>query len=361
MQAFPKPEGQLFPGVAILLLAVVALAPFWSRGGRAGSRTGQTRRGWKQWASLALGILAALHAAAFVAVLAARRLTVDFGAIELRASDATQLLLRGALLAAVGLALHPAARARLREVTWPQGAWLVAALAAMWLSLGPSPTSMGRPLDLAAPYGVLYAFVPGFDGVRVPARFWMVGLLALSVLGGIGAARLSRTRRGLALLGLAWVLCLAEARIDPFVVNGAGPVPGFNAPEPRLRGRAEAPAVYAAVARQPPGAVLAELPLGLPDFDLRAMYYSTFHWRKLLNGYSGFTPAHYGRLVAALGRTSASADEAWAALETSGASTVLIHETAYPDDGGPRLTAGLRARGARELFRGGGDVLLTLR
>jgi hypothetical protein len=74
--------------------------------------------------------------------------------------------------------------------------------------------------------------------------------------------------------------------------------------------------------------VLAELPLGLPDFDLRAMYYSTFHWRKLVNGYSGFTPAHYGRLVAALGRTSASADEAWAALETSGASTVLIHEAA---------------------------------
>ena len=90
----------------------------------------------------------------------------------------------------------------------------------------------------------------------------MVGLLALSVLGGMGAARLARTRRGLAVLGLAWVLCLAEARIDPFVVNGAGPVAGFNAPEPRLRRRDEAPAVYAAVARQPHGAVLAELPLG---------------------------------------------------------------------------------------------------
>ena len=123
--------------------------------------------------------------------------------------------------------------------------------------------------------------VPGFDGVRVPARFWMVGLLALSVLGGIGAARLARTRRGLAVLGLVVaLLCLAEARIDPFVVNGAGPVAGFNAPEPRLRRRDDAPAVYEAVARQPAGAVLAELPLGLPDFDLRAMYYSTFHWRQ---------------------------------------------------------------------------------
>jgi len=361
MQAFPKPEGQLFPGVAILLLAAVALVPFWSSAGRDGPHSGQTPRGWKERASLALGILSALHAAAFLAVLAVRRLTIDLGAIELRASDATQLLVRGALLAVCSLTLHPGARARLRGLMRPQSAWLLAALAAVWLSLGPLPTSMGLPLDLAAPYHLLYALVPGFDGVRVPARFWMVGLLALSVLGGFGAARLSGTRRGLAVLALAWALCLAEARIDPFVVNGAAPVPGFNAPEPRLRGRDESPAVYAAVTQQPPGAVLAELPLGLPDFDLRAMYYSTFHWRKLVNGYSGFTPAHYGRLVAALGRTTASADEAWAALETSGASAVLIHEAAYPDEGGARLTNELRARGAREVFRAGSDVLLTLR
>ena len=96
--------------------------------------------------------------------------------------------------------------------------------------------------------------------------------------------------------------------------------------------------MYEAVARQPGGAVLAELPLGLPDFDLRAMYYSTFHWRQLVNGYSGFTPAHYGRLVAALGRTAAPADDAWAALAASGATIVIVHEGAYLDEGGAVLT-----------------------
>ena len=357
VQAFPKPEGQLFPGVTILLLAAVALAR------RGGPRTGDaaTPPGWKRQTAIALGVLAALHLAAFVALLTTRRLSLAFGGIELRATDATQVLLRAALLGAVTLGLSAAARARARAFLVPHGAWLLAGLAAVWLSLGPSPTSMGRPLDLAAPYRVLYDVVPGFDGVRVPSRFWMVGLLALSVLGGLGAARLARTRQGLAVLGLAWMLCLAEARVDPFVVNGAGAVAGFNAPEPRLRLRDEAPAVYAAVARQPREAVLAELPLGLPDFDLRAMYYSTFHWRKLVNGYSGFTPAHYGRLVAALGRTTPSDDDAWAALQTSGASAVLVHETAYTGEAGARLTEGLRARGAREVFRDGGDTLLTLR
>jgi hypothetical protein len=91
------------------------------------------------------------------------------------------------------------------------------------------------------------------------------------------------------------------------------------------------------------------------------MYYSTFHWRKVLNGYSGFAPLHYGRLVAVLGTASVRTDEAWAALQASGATAALVHEDAYLDGGGPRLSAALRERGAREVFRDGSDVLLTLR
>jgi hypothetical protein len=207
---------------------------------------------------------------------------------------------------------------------------------------------------------VLYDVVPGFDGVRAPSRFWMIGLLALSVLGGFGAARLAGRPAGRALLGLACLLWLADARVAPFVINGMSPVPGFNGPDPRLRQRAEASAVYDAVGREPAATVLAELSLGQPDFDLRAMYYSTFHWRKLLNGYSGFTPAHYGPLVAALGGTAVDGERAWTALRGAGATAVIVHEGAYPDDAGPRLSLALRERGARETAREGSDVLLLL-
>ncbi|HET9269750.1 MAG TPA: hypothetical protein VFO31_16350, partial [Vicinamibacterales bacterium] len=144
------------------------------------------------------------------------------------------------------------------------------------------------------------------------------------------------------------------------VVNGMSPVPGFNGPEPRLRQRAEASAVYAAVGREPAGTVLAELPFGQPDFDLRAMYYSTFHWRKLLNGYSGFTPVHYGPLVAALGGTAVDGERAWTALRGAGATAVIVHEGAYPDGAGSRLSLALRERGAREVMRDGSDVLFSL-
>jgi hypothetical protein len=360
MQWFPKPEGQLFPGVAALILAAVALWPRNADGAGAPKDVPPRKRDWRHVATIVSGVLAVLHLALFFVLLGARRIVVDLGAVTVRASDATQLLLRAVVLGAAILGLSAGARARAKAFLWPHGAFLVALLAAMWLSLGPSPTSMGRPLDLAAPYRVLYDVVPGFDGVRAPARFWMIGLLALSVLGGLGAARLAGRPAGIAVIALTWWVCLAEARLDTFVVNGAGPVAGFNAPEPRLRSRGDAPPVYAAVAKQPADAVLAELPLGLPDFDLRAMYYSTLHWRRLVNGYSGFTPTHYGRLVAALGRPTASAGDAWEALMSSSATLVLVHEAAYPGEAGTRLTDGLRERGARELARDGVDVLLAL-
>jgi hypothetical protein len=90
------------------------------------------------------------------------------------------------------------------------------------------------------------------------------------------------------------------------------------------------------------------------------MYYSTFHWRKLVNGYSGFTPVHYGPLVAALGALAPDGEQAWTALHRAGATAVIVHEGAYVDGAGARLASALRERGARELFRDGSDVLLAL-
>jgi hypothetical protein len=365
MQALPKPEGQLFPGVAAVLLAGIGV--LWSGRsedrplrGENGDSPPRQLTGWRHAAVVTFGGLAVLHVVLLVVVLFARRLSFDVGGASLRVTDATQLLVRAAIAGALVLILSPGARARAAAFLWPRGAWLVALLVAAWLSLGPSPTSMGRPLDLASPYRVLYDVVPGFDGVRAPSRFWMIGLLALSVLGGFGAARLAGGRAGRAVVAATWLLCLIEARVSPFVVNGTSPVPGFNGPEARLRSRDEAPGVYAAVAGLPAGAVIAELPLGLPDFDLRAMYYSTLHWRSLLNGYSGFTPAHYGPLVAALGGTAVDGGRAWGALRDAGATAVVVHENAYLDGSGARVSSALRERGARELARDGSDVLFSV-
>jgi hypothetical protein len=107
--------------------------------------------------------------------------------------------------------------------------------------------------------------------------------------------------------------------------------------------------------------VIAELPLGSFDYDRRAVYYSLVHRRPILNGYSGFFPLHYGQLALALGNVPERPDIALGALDENGATHVLVHEGAWRDDRGVRTTQALRAAGATEVFRDGGDVLLRLR
>ncbi len=360
-QAFPKPEGQLFPGLVTLVLAAIGLLNV--RAGNRPSSDGRRRDAlpvWRRWLVRALAGAVLLHLVAITAALLYRRVVWGVGPFVLQIGNINRLLVQEAILVAVWLILSPPTRARAATFMSSRGFFAAALLAAMWLSLGPSPQSLGRPLNLVAPYRFLYEYVPGFEGVRVPARFGMIVVLMLAVLAGFGASRLAHLRGATAALVIACVAFLAEGLVVPFVVNGATPPEGYHVPEPRLYRPARAPAIYAAVAREPSDAVLAELPLGHPDFDLRAMFYSAVHWRKLLNGYSGFFPAHYGQLRVALNDVPRQPDLAWQAVRTTGATHVLIHEGAYLGADGPLTSSAFRERGAVEIFRSQGDVLLKL-
>ena len=115
-------------------------------------------------------------------------------------------------------------------------------------------------------------------------------VFSLAVLAGEGAARLVRrmrspsTRRAL-LLGLG-ALMLVEYASTPELVT----VPR-NPPEiysDLLRDRGDSPT-----------AILFEFPTLLTS-DPAYLYYSTFHWQTLINGYSGFFPPSYLRLRQAI-------------------------------------------------------------
>ena len=90
------------------------------------------------------------------------------------------------------------------------------------------------------------------------------------------------------------------------------------------------------------------------------MYYSMVHGHKILNGYSGFYPPHYGRLVSALSDLPDAPDLAVQTLSAAGATHVLVHEGAYRGREGVDTTAALRALGATEINRDRSDVLLAL-
>jgi hypothetical protein len=121
---------------------------------------------------------------------------------------------------------------------------------------------------------------------------------------------------------------------------------GFRKPPPL---ELPAPPIYEVVKRLPSDAVLLELPIGAPAYDIRSVFYSTTHWRRLVNGYSGAQPVGYAQRAGALREVPAQSADAWAAIIASGATHVLVHEAAWRAPRGSAISAWLENRGASRL------------
>jgi hypothetical protein len=351
---FPKREGELFPGAIPLLLGFVGIVAAARTPSIKDARTTRTIIARLLWA------VAVLHALAAMATTLFRRLTLDLWLFDVRLGNVTQLLLRSAVASGIALYLSPSMRVRASAFMRSGGFFVIALVAAAWLSLGPSPQVLGRPLDLASPYRLLWTYVPGLEGLRVPARFAMIVALMLAVLGALGAAVVAHLRHGVILLAVLAAVFLYEAGAAPFVVNGMSPVQGLTTPPARLELPRRAPLVYRAVGQLPADAVIADLPLGEADYDVRAMYYSIERWRRIVNGYSGFFPQHYGRVKVGLSELQRHPETSMETFRALGVTHVIVHEGAYLDAEGRDTTAALRGLGATELFRDGADVLLAL-
>ena len=123
--------------------------------------------------------------------------------------------------------------------------------------------------------------------LRVPARFAAVGLCALSVLAAMGTAALLRALGTVQARRVAVALVCAAMLAEYSTALNLKPVP-------------PAGQVHAWLASQPRG-VVAELPFppagALPGPEPYRQYFSTVHWQPLINGYSGYYPIAYIRLL----------------------------------------------------------------
>jgi hypothetical protein len=142
----------------------------------------------------------------------------------------------------------------------------------MWmLALGPVPEEAGISA-LWHPYSILTT-LPGFDGLRVPARFAMLATLCISVAAGLTVARLMpRSSRARAVF--------ASLVIAAFAADGwMRAMPLFPPPS-----RVALPEVA--------DAAVVELPPDDAVVGVRSMYRSMFHGRPVVSGYSGHRPPH---------------------------------------------------------------------
>ena len=354
--AFPRDEGQLFPGGVMIALGLLAFVLWAFHAWTAGRAIAARQR--------VLTTILGTGAAAFLAVtlvaIFERRIVLDAGLFTIRMTSIGRLILWSTALAGILVAVSPRARVRLRALVTVEGFFCLAIVACWWLSLGPFPRALGRPLDLPSPYAFLFEYVPGFEGVRVPARYAMVMACMLAIAGAMAVAPVLRRRGGTVVLAVLSLLFLIEAHASRFPINDVGTGKGHVLPEPRVYPPAQAPAIYHRVAALPPGTVLLELPLGDPNWDIYSLYYSIVHWRPLVNGYSGFFPPGYGLMTLAFLDPDRDRQLATDALRASGATHVVVHERAFREPEVDQLDRWLRAAGGRRIARDGTDVLYAV-
>lgn len=212
-------------------------------------------------------------------------------------------------LALLGLAAL-VGRRQLREAAATRSPAMFYGLAALllwWLCLGPAP-ERASGIEHLRLYTLL-AWLPGFDGLRVPARFGMMAVLCLSVVAAVAAARLAPVTRWRRVL--AGTLVVAGLFVDGWIDE----MP-LAAPPQRV------------IIDAPGDAVVLELPAGDPAVNVSAMYRAITHGRPLVNGYSGHTPRHYDLLATYLQRGDPSIFTYYA---RGRALVVIVHRSEDPD------------------------------
>lgn len=184
-----------------------------------------------------------------------------------------------------------AAWAVVRGVAWRDArarAMLAVAIVSFAASLGPHLPG----------YATAWAWIPLLQGIRSVSRFGYLVIVGLAVVAGIGLAHARRALQPSPLLTDGVACPPAGGRRAALALGVAAVIvaqlDAWRAPI-GLTTYEGVPRIYSALADER-DAVVAEIPFPIPervDRNATAVIGSTRHWKPLLNGYSGFTPASY--------------------------------------------------------------------
>jgi hypothetical protein len=271
-------EGELFPGLVVSALWGVACV---QRMARFGSSPVSNRSRWLDLlVRFVLGV-GVLYMAIVASVVLIGPWRIDWGFLRASVSSVRKPALVAITCLVLAFLLSPFARSAVRRSS-TIGFYILATVITWLLALGPTITFMGTPSGYHGPFLWLLR-LPGSTGLRVPARFWLMTVICLSVVAGLTFAELLRGRlRQKALL--ATVLVAIGVLADGWIVG----IPAVPAPSPvpgeELLHRA----------------MVMELPADGSFRDATAVFRAIEMGWHTPNGYSGWQPNYYFALVGAV-------------------------------------------------------------
>ncbi len=193
----PDGKDDLFPGatgVALVLLAVFASVR------RLSPELRESFSGGRRWLLGTLAAVTAISLTMVVYVLVAGPWRQEVGAVVLRVSDIDRPLMVALVCGApfVHRVFTPGVRDALARRS-PFVFYSAATIAMAVLACGPViPVGKAIVFDYTPYHWLMY--LPGFDELRVPSRFWMLGVLCLAIAAGLAYARFRVTRLSLRIL-----------------------------------------------------------------------------------------------------------------------------------------------------------------
>jgi len=157
---------------------------------------------------------------------------------------------------------------------------------ALFLSFGKTFFFLGQSdAQLPLPFPLFYKFFPGFSALRTPSRFGIFVLFGVAVMAGQGLHLLLNKfkKRQIALSVLLVVFILLNIEY-------------LSIPQ-RLRSvpiKQESPPTYRWLKEEPEDFAILEYPfMARPGWEAVYMYFSCYHGKKIVNGYSGFIPPSF--------------------------------------------------------------------
>jgi hypothetical protein len=318
----PGPEGELYPGLAIVGLIIVGLIISVRANRSAAARSAAAapvprRAPWSPTAPhvrrvvIALAIVSATLA---VLVILTGGSELRLGPLSLSVHRPSRLLTFAFWFGVIALVTSASFR-RAWSTRSAFAFYAVAAGVMYFFALGPEPHWGATQILYKPPYAWLM-YLPGFDSVRVPARFGLLMMLCLSAAAALAYARIFTTpsRARAALISLA---VLAEG----WIVMPVAALPPVVAVPPRILSA---------------NASILELPVsGTFEGDTIALYNSLHHGRPLINGFSGYLPTHYYALRLALDNLDATVFDAVRADAPVGIYIDAARDRPRPDDDEP--------------------------
>lgn len=213
-------------------------------------------------------------------------------------------------LLAVGMFFYAIYLSVMKKIQWKNNPVLYGiciALAGVILTFGPELHLGTESTQIKMPAYFLYEFVPGFSVLRAPARFSLLVTFGISlVVGGVVTWLWNHSRYK----KLIYVLFVFGIVLE----STNKPVPLY--PIPHGEG---IPSVQQWLKDQPQQVIVC-YPL---RYHLDYMYFSTYHWKKLINGWSGYIPNElFGDEIALKTLPS---PEAESVLQRRGAELIVIH------------------------------------